>query len=124
MGNKWRKLKLALGLDSCVHTPRAFDDSSAATASVSSGVSPTIISSACNTSGYRPSIPTPLSYGYPNPLRHRWMSRYRAPLWDNSSRREGQNRKGKQGGYDKEEKAARVYDLVALKVLHYIIPID
>jgi len=28
------------------------------------------------------------------------------------------------GGYDKEEKAARVYDLVALKVLHYIIPID
>jgi len=69
MGNKWRKLKLALGLDSCVHTPRAFDDSSAATASVSSGVSPTIISSTCNTSGYRPSIPTPLSYGYPNPLR-------------------------------------------------------
>ncbi|KAL0453434.1 UNVERIFIED_CONTAM: AP2-like ethylene-responsive transcription factor AIL5 [Sesamum latifolium] len=47
--------------------------------------------------------------------RHRWTGRYEAHLWDNSCRREGQSRKGRQGGYDKEEKAARAYDLAALK---------
>ncbi|KAL3845122.1 hypothetical protein ACJIZ3_002525 [Penstemon smallii] len=46
---------------------------------------------------------------------HRWTGRYEAHLWDNSCRREGQARKGRQGGYDKEEKAARSYDLAALK---------
>eukprot|EP01018_Ginkgo_biloba_P040108 Gb_24420 [translate_table: standard] len=46
---------------------------------------------------------------------HRWTGRYEAHLWDNSCRREGQTRKGRQGGYDKEEKAARAYDLAALK---------
>ncbi|KAG8501883.1 hypothetical protein CXB51_004636 [Gossypium anomalum] len=34
---------------------------------------------------------------------------------DNSCRKEGQTRKGRQGGYDKEEKAAKAYDLAALK---------
>ncbi|RRT47430.1 hypothetical protein B296_00031916 [Ensete ventricosum] len=47
--------------------------------------------------------------------RHRWTGRYEAHLWDNSCRRQGQSRKGRQGGYDKEEKAARAYDLAALK---------
>ncbi|KAK4404581.1 AP2-like ethylene-responsive transcription factor AIL5 [Sesamum angolense] len=42
--------------------------------------------------------------------RHRWTGRYEAHLWDNSCRREGQSRKGRQ-----EEKAARAYDLAALK---------
>ncbi|KAF8393938.1 hypothetical protein HHK36_020140 [Tetracentron sinense] len=52
---------------------------------------------------------------YRGVTRHRWTGRYEAHLWDNSCRREGQTRKGRQGGYDKEEKAARSYDLAALK---------
>ncbi|KAL3828167.1 hypothetical protein ACJIZ3_016969 [Penstemon smallii] len=52
---------------------------------------------------------------YRGVTRHRWTGRYEAHLWDNSCRREGQSRKGRQGGYDKEDKAARAYDLSALK---------
>ncbi|PKU61229.1 AP2-like ethylene-responsive transcription factor AIL1 [Dendrobium catenatum] len=54
---------------------------------------------------------------YRGVTRHRWTGRYEAHLWDNSCRKEGQTRKGRQGGYDKEEKAARAYDLAALKTL-------
>ncbi|XP_068663928.1 AP2-like ethylene-responsive transcription factor AIL1 [Aristolochia californica] len=52
---------------------------------------------------------------YRGVTRHRWTGRYEAHLWDNSCRKEGQTRKGRQGGYDKEEKAARAYDSAALK---------
>ncbi|KAI3827619.1 hypothetical protein L1987_01698 [Smallanthus sonchifolius] len=63
---------------------------------------------AVDTFGQRTSI-------YRGVTRHRWTGRYEAHLWDNSSRREGQSRKGRQGGYDKEDRAARAYDLAALK---------
>uniref|UniRef100_A0A453LWY0 AP2/ERF domain-containing protein n=1 Tax=Aegilops tauschii subsp. strangulata TaxID=200361 RepID=A0A453LWY0_AEGTS len=52
---------------------------------------------------------------YRGVTRYRWTGRYEAHLWDNSCRKEGQTRKGRQGGYDMEEKAARAYDLAALK---------
>jgi hypothetical protein len=32
-------------------------------------------------------------------FRHRWTGRYEAHLWDNSCRREGQSRKGRQGNH-------------------------
>ncbi|GMH11414.1 hypothetical protein Nepgr_013255 [Nepenthes gracilis] len=52
---------------------------------------------------------------YRGVTRHRWTGRYEAHLWDNSCTREGQTRKGRQGGYDSEEKAAKAYDSAAIK---------
>ncbi|KAF8092607.1 hypothetical protein N665_0408s0004 [Sinapis alba] len=85
------------------------DNSSSSTTNISGGA---IVEAAprrtLETFGQRTSI-------YRGVTRHRWTGRYEAHLWDNSCRREGQSRKGRQGGYDKEEKAARAYDLAALK---------
>ncbi|XXG63966.1 hypothetical protein AAC387_Pa05g2039 [Persea americana] len=88
---------------------------------------------------------------YRGVTRHRWTGRYEAHLWDNSCKKEGQTRKGRQalgffyffacgdfvqtkclavylGGYDMEEKAAKSYDLAALKYwgpsTHINFPLD
>ncbi|KAK9119311.1 hypothetical protein Scep_017404 [Stephania cephalantha] len=47
--------------------------------------------------------------------RHRWTGKFEAHLWDNTSVSDTRKRKGKQGGYEAEEKAAQAYDLAALK---------
>ncbi|KAI3882551.1 hypothetical protein MKX03_023331 [Papaver bracteatum] len=52
---------------------------------------------------------------YHGVTRHFWTGKFEAHIWDNSYIREGHRRKGKQGQYDNEEKAAQSYDLVALK---------
>ncbi|KAE9458799.1 hypothetical protein C3L33_09291, partial [Rhododendron williamsianum] len=45
-------------------------------------------------------------------FRHRWTGRYEAHLWDNSCKKEGQSRKGRQGT---QEEAAEAYDVAAIK---------
>ncbi|KAF8403846.1 hypothetical protein HHK36_011952 [Tetracentron sinense] len=52
---------------------------------------------------------------YRGVTKHRWTGRYEAHLWDNSSIKEGQAKKVYLGAHEKEEKAARAYDLAALK---------
>ncbi|KAL0302910.1 UNVERIFIED_CONTAM: AP2-like ethylene-responsive transcription factor BBM1 [Sesamum radiatum] len=90
-------------MESCASDSKLADSQAAGGGAVES-----VPRKSIDTFGQRTSI-------YRGVTRHRWTGRYEAHLWDNSCRREGQTRKGRQGGYDKEEKAARAYDLAALK---------
>ncbi|KAE9616692.1 hypothetical protein Lal_00034910 [Lupinus albus] len=68
MGSQWRKVKLALGFNNCVHIPRNFDDSSSSLNSAPERFSDSISSSAVisptgDSSGYRQSTPRPSSSG-------------------------------------------------------------
>ncbi|KAM0922076.1 hypothetical protein ACQ4PT_006415 [Festuca glaucescens] len=58
--------------------------------SPSAGTGDAVQRKSIDTFGQRTSI-------YRGVTRHRWTGRYEAHLWDNSCRREGQTRKGKQG---------------------------
>ncbi|CAI8616645.1 unnamed protein product [Vicia faba] len=95
-------LSMGSGKDSTCETSASGDNNSTNT------VEAAVPKRTSETFGQRTSI-------YRGVTKHRWTGRYEAHLWDNSCRREGQSRKGRQGGYDKEEKAARSYDLAALK---------
>ncbi|KAM0936361.1 putative transcription factor AP2-EREBP family [Dioscorea sansibarensis] len=63
--------------------------------------------------GKKPAIPRTSSYH--GVTRHRWTGKFEAHLWDGTINIESRKRKGKQGGYDSEQKAAKAYDLAALK---------
>ncbi|KAG1371382.1 AP2-like ethylene-responsive transcription factor AIL5 [Cocos nucifera] len=109
------------------------DDSASAPESQLGGFSPALGMVSAKPRPFPPALPPPGGAGgarsekaaavgscqrtsvYRGVTRHRWTGRYEAHLWDNTCRREGQKRKGRQGGYDNEEKAARAYDLAALK---------
>ncbi|GLJ42117.1 hypothetical protein SUGI_0872090 [Cryptomeria japonica] len=52
---------------------------------------------------------------YHGVTRHRRTGKYEAYLWDGSCLKDGHTSKGQRGRFDEEEKAARAYDLVALK---------
>ncbi|CAN6343235.1 unnamed protein product [Urochloa humidicola] len=56
------------------------------------------------------------SSSYRGVSRHRWTGKWEAHLWDNSPKREGRRGvRGRQGGFETEEKAARAFDLAYLK---------
>ncbi|XP_019413968.1 PREDICTED: uncharacterized protein LOC109325836 isoform X1 [Lupinus angustifolius] len=66
MASQWRKVKLAFGLNTCVHIPTDFDDSSSSLNSTTARFSATasssaVVSPAGDTSGYFPTTPTPSS---------------------------------------------------------------
>ncbi|KAJ1409230.1 Zinc finger, RING-type [Sesbania bispinosa] len=61
MGSKWKKVKLAIGLNMCIQVPKTMDHSPSSPSSAttfSDHVSPS-----SNASGYRPTTPTPSSSG-------------------------------------------------------------
>ncbi|GMH00067.1 hypothetical protein Nepgr_001906 [Nepenthes gracilis] len=108
--NNLQSLTLCMGSSGKTSSARenSSENSNAPTAGANTPVVDAAPRRTLDTFGQRTSI-------YRGVTRHRWTGRYEAHLWDNSCRREGQSRKGRQGGYDKEEKAARAYDLAAIK---------
>lgn len=52
-------------------------------------------------------------------VRHRWTGRYEAHLWDNSCRKEGQTRKGRQG--EKKEKQNMSSNVFFMNFLVYVV---
>eukprot|EP00253_Pinus_taeda_P010688 PITA_10688 len=47
--------------------------------------------------------------------KNRWTDRYQAHLWDGTWKKQGAKRNGKPGAYDSAERAAKAYDVAAIK---------
>eukprot|EP00253_Pinus_taeda_P014940 PITA_14940 len=47
--------------------------------------------------------------------KNRWTDRYQARLWDGTWKKQGAKRNGKPGAYDSAERAAKAYDVAAIK---------
>jgi hypothetical protein len=62
MGSKWRKVKLALGINTCLYVPPTLEDSSPATASAAR-LSDALSTAPGHGSDFRPTTPTPSSSG-------------------------------------------------------------
>ncbi|KAL1345473.1 hypothetical protein HN51_019203 [Arachis hypogaea] len=63
MGSKWRKVKLAIGINLCIHVPRTTDRSSSSSAIESPFSSAAFSDGVSPSSGRRPTTPTPSSSG-------------------------------------------------------------
>lgn len=89
MGSKWRKAKIALGLNLCVYVPGSHDDASpsvmdaAARFSDASSISPTVDRDLDSTTPKTPTTPTPSSSGLRLPKSGSRSSK----VWDSCNAR-------------------------------------
>lgn len=63
MGSKWRKARIALGLNLCVYLPKTLEDSSPSSVDSEERLSDAALLSPANLGSSRPTTPTPSSHG-------------------------------------------------------------
>ncbi|KAM5555994.1 E3 ubiquitin-protein ligase WAV3 [Rosa sericea] len=64
MGSKWRKARMALGLNLCVYLPKTLEDSSPSSLDSEERLSDAALLSPANLGSSRPPTPSPSSYGF------------------------------------------------------------